>query len=139
MGIPDVGVGAAALRGIGFQEPNLAFPVGMPPQHLIEMGLFHDQDTVRLGNQLRRKSPGLVPRAVNAFFPEDGNGMGIGASASEIEQTGGGRLHVMKVLFFQLLPEDSLRHETPAQIARAYEQNPLCGRSGRHGISQSNR
>jgi hypothetical protein len=65
--------------------------------------------------------------------------MGIGAGASEIQQAGGVRLHVMKVLFFQLLPEDSLRHETPAQIARAYEQNPLCGRSGRHGISQSNR
>ena len=89
------GSAPSALRGIGFQEPNLAFPVGMPPQHLIELGLFHDQDTVRLGNQLRRKSPGLVPRAVNPLFPEDGNGMGIGAGASEIEQTGGGRLHVM--------------------------------------------
>ena len=77
---------------------------------------------------LRRKGPGPVPGPVNALLPQDGNGLGIGTGAPEIEKTCGGRLHVMKVSLFQLLPEDSLRHETPAQIARAYKQDPLFGR-----------
>ena len=72
----------------------------MPPQHLIELGLFHDQDQIRPGDHLGSKGPGPVPGAVNALFPEDGNGMGIGDGAPEIEKAGGVGLHVMKVSFF---------------------------------------
>ena len=82
--IPDVGVGAAVLRGKGLQEPNLAFPLGMPPQDLIALGLFHDQDQIRPCDHLGGQGPGPVPGAVQTFFPEDGNGLGIGVRAPEI-------------------------------------------------------
>jgi hypothetical protein len=118
---------------------NLAFPLGVPPQHLIALGLFHDQDQIRPCDHLGGQGPGPVPGAVQTFFPEDGNGLGIGARPPEIEQPCGIRLHGMKVSFFQLRPEDSLRHETPAQVARAYEQDSLYRLSGLHGISRLSR
>ena len=74
---------------------SLTFPSARDAvEQFLPLGFFHDENPVRPVNHLRGKEPGPVPRAVDAFLPQDGNGLGIGIGAPEIEKACRLRLHV---------------------------------------------